>query len=96
MELGDLQLALEMGPRIDTAALPVERRVRHALEVARALSMANRRDEALAAVLDAEQAAPEQVRYHFISRHLVQTWIRQQRGKPSFQLTGLAERLKVI
>jgi hypothetical protein len=49
-----------------------------------------------AAVLDAEQAAPEQVRYHFISRHLVQTWIRQQRGKPSFQLTGLAERLKVI
>jgi transcriptional regulator with XRE-family HTH domain len=96
MELGDFQLAVEMGPRVDTAALPVERRVRHALEVARALSMRNRRDEAIAAVLDAEQVAPEQVRYHYMSRHLVQTWVRQQRGKPSFQLTGLAERLRVL
>jgi hypothetical protein len=96
MELGDVQLAVETGPRIDTTSLPVERQVRHALEVARALSMRNRRQEALATVLEAEQTAPEQVRYHFISRHLVQTWIRQQRGKPSFHLTGLAERLRVV
>jgi transcriptional regulator with XRE-family HTH domain len=96
MELGDVQLAVDTGPRIDTTSLPVERQVRHALEVARALSMRNRRQEALATVLEAEQTAPEQVRYHFISRHLVQTWIRQQRGKPSFHLTGLAERLRVV
>lgn len=96
MELGDVQIAVDLGPALDTAALPVERRVRHALEVARALSMRNRRDEAIGTVLDAEQAAPEQVRYHYMSRHLVQTWVRQQRGKPSFRLTGLAERLKVV
>lgn len=96
MELGDLQLAVDLGPRIDTDALPTERRVRHALEVARAFSMWNRRDEALAAVLGAEQIAPEQVRYHYISRHLVQTWMRQLRGKPSYELSSLAQRLRVV
>lgn len=96
MELGDLQVAISVGPALDTSGVPVERRVRHALEVARALSSANRRDDALAAILDAEQIAPEQVRYHFLSRHLVQTWIRTQRGKPTHNLASLAERLNVI
>jgi len=95
MELGDVQVAVDIGPGVNTSAIPPERRVRHALEVARALSHVNQRDEALATVLDAEQVAPEQVRYHFLSRHLVQTWIRTQRGKPDFRLTGLAERLNV-
>jgi transcriptional regulator with XRE-family HTH domain len=95
MELGDVQVAVDLGPTLDTSAVPTERRVRHALEVARALSHVNQRDAALAAVLDAEKVAPEQVRYHYLSRHLVQTWIRTQRTKPPFQLAGLAERLDV-
>jgi transcriptional regulator with XRE-family HTH domain len=95
MELGDVQIAVDLGPRLDTTAVPTERRVRHALEVARALSTTGKRAEALALILNAEQLAPEPVRYHFLSRHLVQTWIRSQRGKPSHQLTGLAERLNV-
>lgn len=95
MELGDVQQALNLGPALDTSGATTERRVRHALEVARALSTANRREEALAEVLRAEQLAPEQVRYHFLSRHLVQTWVRTQKGKPSHQLKGLADRLRV-
>lgn len=95
MELGDLQTALALGPDLDTSTVPVERRVRHALEVARAQSAANHRDDALAMLLDAEQVAPEQVRYHYLSRHLVQTWVRTQRGKPSFHLAGLAGRLRI-
>lgn len=95
MELGDVQVALDLGPDLDTSALPTERRVRHALEVSRALSNARRRDEAVSIVLGAEQQAPEQVRYHFLSRQLVQTWIRTTRDKPSLELTGLAERLHV-
>src|SRR5664279_1174053 len=95
MELGDVQIAVDSGPRIDTTPLPTERRVRHALEVARALSAWNRRDEALDMLLDAELVAPEQVRYHYISRQLVLTWIRQQRGRPPFALADLARRLKV-
>jgi hypothetical protein len=46
-------------------------------------------------LLDAEVAAPEQVRYHYLSRQLVLTWIRQRRGRPPFALADLARRLKV-
>jgi transcriptional regulator with XRE-family HTH domain len=95
MELGDVQIALDIGPALDTSGLPTERRVRHALEVARAYSARSRRDEGLALVLDAERMAPEQVRHHFISRQLVLTWMRQQRTKPSLELAGLASRLRL-
>lgn len=95
MDLGDVQVAIDLGPRVDTSAMPTERRVRHAMETARALSAWNRTDEALAVLLDAEQTAPEQVRHHAISRQLVQTWIRRGRGKPSYQLAALAHRVHV-
>lgn len=95
-ELGDVQVAVDLGPRVDTTGLPMERRVRHALEVARAYNSWNRTEEAQAALLDAEQMAPEQVRHHFLSRQLALTWIRRQRGKPAAELVGLARRLNVL
>ncbi|MBE1487968.1 helix-turn-helix domain-containing protein [Plantactinospora soyae] len=95
-ELGDVQVAVDLGPRLDTTGLPLERQVRHALEVARAYNSWNRTDEAQAVLLDAEQLAPEQVRHHFLSRQLALTWIRRQRGKPSTELVGLARRLNVL
>jgi transcriptional regulator with XRE-family HTH domain len=95
MELGDVQIALDLGPTLDTSGLPVERQVRHTLEVARAYSARNRLDDGLALLLDAEQLAPEQVRHHFISHQLVLTWMRQQRRKPSLELAGLATRLRL-
>ncbi|MFF0451474.1 helix-turn-helix domain-containing protein [Streptomyces sp. NPDC004609] len=95
-ELGDLQIAADLGPRIDTSYMPVERRVRHSLEVARALSAWNRTDEALSILLDAEQAAPEQVRHHYLSRELVIGWIRGTRGRPSQPVADLARRLHII
>jgi transcriptional regulator with XRE-family HTH domain len=95
MELGDVEIGLDLGPRVDTSPLPTERRVRHALELSRAFTTRNRRDEALSTLLDAERMAPEQVRYHYLSRHLVQSWIRTGRGKPSPELAQLAKRLDV-
>jgi hypothetical protein len=95
-ELGDVQVAIDLGPQIDTTPMPMERRVRHALEVSRAYSKRNRIDEAQATLLNAEQMAPEQVRYHFLSRQLCLGWIRAQRGKPSAQLVALAKRLNVL
>lgn len=95
MDLGDIQVAIDLGPRVDTSGLPIERQVRHALETARALSARNRTDDALATVLEAEQIAPEQVRHHAISRQLVQTWMRRGRGRPSYQLASLAQRVRV-
>jgi hypothetical protein len=63
--------------------MPIERRVRHAMETARALSAWNRTEEALTTLLDAEKLAPEQVRHHAISRQLVQSWMRRGRGRPA-------------
>lgn len=95
MDLGDVEFAIDLGTRVDTRATPIERRVRHSLEAARALSARNRTDEALQEVLAAEEVAPEQVRQHALSKQLVQTWMRRGRGRPSFQLAALAQRVRV-
>lgn len=95
-ELGDMQVAVDLGPQVDTSGLPIERRTRHNLEVARALSAHNRMDDALSMILEAEQWAPEQVRSHYLARELVLTWVRNQRGRPSRTLAELADRLHVV
>jgi hypothetical protein len=96
MELGDVQIAVDLGSRVHTSPLPVERQVRHALEIARAFSASNRRDEALGIVLDAERLAPEQVKHHAMSRNLVLGWVRARRGSMNVQLDGLARRLHLV
>ncbi|WP_461120086.1 helix-turn-helix domain-containing protein [Saccharothrix stipae] len=95
MEFGDVQVALDLGPALDTSGLPAERQVRHALDLARAYNQRNRVDDALAVVLNAEQIAPEQVRHHFVSRQLVLMWMRTQRTAPNSLLTGLVNRMKL-
>ncbi|SEG40627.1 hypothetical protein SAMN05444920_102905 [Nonomuraea solani] len=63
IELGDIQVAVDVGARLDTSGLPIERRrARHGLAVAHAFSLRNRTEDALTALLDAEIIAPEQVR----------------------------------
>lgn len=86
MELGDVQVAVDLGPRVDASGLPVERQVRHAIETARAYSARNRRDDALGVLLDAEQLAPEQIKHHAISRQLVLSWLRNHCGPRSVPL----------
>jgi hypothetical protein len=77
MELGDVQVALSVGPQVDTSRLPVERRVRHAIEIARAYRRRNQPDSALEQLLTAERLAPEQVRYHYLSREVVRSIIKR-------------------
>ncbi|WP_040785469.1 helix-turn-helix domain-containing protein [Nocardia pneumoniae] len=96
MELGDVQIALQLGPDLNTSALPIERRIRHQLELARAFNLAGRQQDSVAAVLDAEQVAPEQVRHHYLSRQLVLTWMRNTHGSPSFALQALAQRMRIV
>ncbi|MFI9548443.1 helix-turn-helix domain-containing protein [Streptomyces sp. NPDC052016] len=95
-ELGDMQIAVDLGPQIDTSNLPTERRTRHNIEVARALSAHNRVEDALAMILEAESWAPEQVRNHYLARELVLSWVRNHRGRPSQAMAGLADRLHVV
>ncbi|MGH7881743.1 MAG: helix-turn-helix domain-containing protein [Candidatus Dormibacteraceae bacterium] len=95
-ELGDAQIAVDLGPQINTSQLPVERQARHTLEIARAYSDWNQPEKALFLLLSAEKLAPEQVRYHFLSRQLVKRWITNSRTGPNRQLIGLAQRLRVV
>lgn len=58
IELGDVQVAVDLAPRIDASGMPTGRRVHHAIETARAYTARNRRDDALDVLLGAEQLAP--------------------------------------
>jgi transcriptional regulator with XRE-family HTH domain len=91
MELGDVQRAIEIGSTLDTSTLPVERRVRHAIETARAYARWNRIDDALEALLDAETIGPDQVRYHRLSRAIVREIL--SRSRPPRLAAELGERM---
>jgi hypothetical protein len=95
-ELGDTQTVLNFGRSLNTRAVPVERRVRHLLDVARAYSVTGRRDDALHTVLDAERMAPEQVRHHHLSRKIAMNLVRRSVGKPSVELEKLAQRVTAV
>ena len=95
-ELGDYQRAADLGQQVDASPMPMERQVRHRLEVARALHFQRRQPDALALVLDAEVRAPEQVRRHFMTHTLLHEWVRSRRVTPSPELHGLARRAGVL
>jgi transcriptional regulator with XRE-family HTH domain len=92
-DLGYVQQAIELGSALDVSTVPRERQARHQLEVARALSRVARRDEALHIVLSAERSAPDQVRRHFLTHELVDTWMRTTRTRMDADLVALARRL---
>jgi transcriptional regulator with XRE-family HTH domain len=96
MSLGDVQIALDLIPRIDTRGLPAERRVRHALEVVNAYLARNKIDQAIVELLAAERRAPEQVHDHVMSRQLVLRLRATNLGRRSRKLAELARRMKVI
>ncbi|WP_170318782.1 helix-turn-helix domain-containing protein [Allorhizocola rhizosphaerae] len=93
LEFGDVQRAIAIGPGLDTTRLPVERRVRHSIEVARAFVRYNQVDEGLFELLNAEQIAPDQVRYHALSRMLVRDIVT--RPRPPRLAVDLAYRMGV-
>ena len=96
LELGDVDTALAKGSRLDTSALPIERRVRHKLDLARAHHERGHRDEAVGLVLDADELAPEQVGSHYITRSLVTAWIKTGREGASRPVADLAQRLQIV
>jgi hypothetical protein len=96
MSLGDVQVALELIPHIDTRRLPAERRVRHSLEVVNAYHARNRISDAIEELLKAERLAPEQVHEHMMSRQLVLRLRATASGKRDRRLAELARRMKIL
>ncbi|GGI71768.1 transcriptional regulator [Saccharopolyspora subtropica] len=98
LDLGDVANVVERGEAVRPTHLPIERQVTHAIDLARALSMLARDDDALRVLLDAEQKAPQLVRHSSMVREVVRTMYRRapvSNGKSS-PLLGLAERCRAV
>jgi hypothetical protein len=80
----------------DLAGLPKERHASHLVTLARAYSHAGRREEAVSAVLEADERASKEVRCRPLARKLVEDLVVRARGKPSYQLQQLAARVGVV
>jgi hypothetical protein len=74
VELGDLSAASRATPLPATCRLPLERRIRHDLEVAKIWSATGKTADAVELVAIADQRAPDHVRHHYLARELVTTW----------------------
>ena len=98
LDLGDVAMVVEHGPAVRAENMPVERRVSHQIDVARALHLTARDDDALAMLLEAERAAPSLVRHNPKVRETVKTMTRRApaTGGRSSALLSLAERCRAV
>lgn len=99
LDLGDVAWVAEHGQEIGAENLPVERRVTHMIDVARALSHLARDTEALDLLLSAERQAPALVRHSASVREAVKTMHRRApvtAGSKSSELLALAQRCRAV
>jgi hypothetical protein len=98
LDLGDVAVVAERGQAVGAENMPVERRVSHRIDVARALHMMARDEDALSALLAAEQEAPSMVRHHPAVRETMKTMARRApaTGGRSSSLFALAERCRAV
>jgi transcriptional regulator with XRE-family HTH domain len=92
VELGDAGRALHAAATVDASGLSAERRARMLIDVARAHAQRRQVSEAVAALREAEQITPEQVRGHELVRQLISDLLTMQ-DPPSAELRDLAVRL---
>jgi transcriptional regulator with XRE-family HTH domain len=94
VDLGDAGRALRAAATVDTTGLSAERRARMLIDVARAHAQRRQVHEAVAALREAEQITPEQVRSHGMARQLVSDLLTMQ-DPPASELRELSVRLGV-
>jgi transcriptional regulator with XRE-family HTH domain len=94
VDLGDAGMALDLADQIDTGALSAERRSRLLLDKARAYTQRRQVGEAVSALLEAEELAPEQIRTHPLVRETIRDLIQISRRTPA-DLQELAQRATV-
>ncbi|MET7714404.1 helix-turn-helix transcriptional regulator [Streptomyces sp. NPDC005407] len=95
VDLGDAGLALDEAEGVDASGLSPERQSRFLLDVARAHAQRRHVGEAVAALIEAEELAPEQIRTHHLSRGIIRDLVQLSGERVPEQLTQLAERCAV-
>jgi len=98
-ELGDGREVLRRAKDVEPSRLPpylVERRTHYLIDVAR--GHAHRADDsaALATLLEAEQLAPQEVRYNTIASELVTVLLKRERRAATPGLRDLSARIGVV
>jgi tetratricopeptide (TPR) repeat protein len=92
VELGDAGRALRVAATVDTTGLSAERRARMLIDVARAHAQRRQVHDAVAALREAEEITPEQVRSDDLVRQLVSDLLTMQ-DPPASELRDLVGRL---
>lgn len=93
VDLGDAGEALDVAAEVDAGHLSPERRARFLVDVARAHAQRRHLGEATAALVEAEQLAPEHVRAHHQSRATIEDLLAQAGRRPPTNLSELARRV---
>jgi tetratricopeptide (TPR) repeat protein len=99
LDLGDVAWVAEHGQQVGAENLPVERRVTHMIDVARALSYIAKDTEALDLLLNAERQAPALVRHSASVREMVKDMHRRSPvtgGSRSSELLAFAQRCRAV
>jgi hypothetical protein len=97
LELGDVAYVAEHGPDVRADHVQPERRVSLLIDVARALSLSARDDDALTTLLEAEREAPQLVRHNPMVRETVRAMHRRAHATSrSSALLALAERCRAV
>ncbi|SDN55411.1 helix-turn-helix domain-containing protein [Allokutzneria albata] len=99
LDLGDIGQIADAGLHASTEHLPLERQVGHMIDVARALSLVAKDDDALQILLTAEQKAPGIVRHSAVVREVIRSIYRRSPatgGKKSSSLLAFAERCRAV
>nr|WP_246272103.1 helix-turn-helix domain-containing protein [Amycolatopsis acididurans] len=90
LDLGDVTRVIEHAPSVSVDHLPVERQVTHLIDFARALSLTAKDDDALQALLTAEQKSPGIVRHSTVVREVVRSMYRRAPGLGGPEVVGVA------
>jgi transcriptional regulator with XRE-family HTH domain len=99
LDLGDVDYVAQHGAEVTPTNLPVERQVSHMIDVAKALSLVARDDDAAQLLFEAEQMAPHLVRHNPVVRETVKAMYRRSAASgqgSSTPLGALAERCRAI
>jgi hypothetical protein len=93
VDLGDAGEALDLAAKIDASGLSPERQARLNTDLARAHLQRRHTGEALAALLEAERHAPEQVQTHALVREIVRDLLSLSGRRATPELLDLARRI---
>lgn len=99
LDLGDVDYVARIGPDVHPDALPVERRVSHMIDVARALSLVARDQDSIDFLLNAETLAPHLVRHNPFVRETVKDLYKRSATSGhagASPLGGLADRCRAL